>query len=75
MSAHGSQLTAHSSRLTKQKHTTMKFIHYIEKISGVDIYGLISLGIFFLFFVVMLTWVLRSDKKKLKKISEIPLNN
>ena len=53
----------------------MKFIHYIEKISGVDIYGLISLGIFFLFFVVMLTWVFRSDKKKLKRISEIPLNN
>jgi hypothetical protein len=53
----------------------MKFIHYIEKISGVDIYGLISLGIFFLFFVVMLTWVFRSDRKKLKTISEIPLNN
>jgi len=59
----------------KQKKITMKFIHYIEKISGVDIYGLISLGIFFLFFVVMLTWVFRSDKKKLKRISEIPLNN
>lgn len=53
----------------------MKFIHYIEKISGVDIYGLISLGIFFLFFLVMLTWAFRSDKKKLKQISEIPLNN
>jgi cbb3-type cytochrome oxidase subunit 3 len=53
----------------------MKFIHYIEKISGVDIYGMISLLIFFLFFVVMLTWVLRSDKKKLRQISEIPLDN
>lgn len=53
----------------------MKFIHYIEKISGVDIYGLISLGIFFLFFLVMLTWVFRSDKKKLRQISEIPLKN
>jgi hypothetical protein len=41
----------------------------------VDIYGLISLVIFFLFFVVMLIWVLRSDKKKLKRISEIPLND
>jgi cbb3-type cytochrome oxidase subunit 3 len=53
----------------------MKFINYIEKISGVDIYGLVSLGIFFLFFIVMITWVFRSDKKKLKQISEIPLNN
>jgi hypothetical protein len=53
----------------------MKFIHYIEKISGVDIYGLLSLGIFFVFFVVMLVWVFRSDKAKLKSISEIPLHN
>lgn len=69
------QLTTHDSRRLKQKTTNMKFIHYIEKISGVDIYGLISLVIFFLFFVVMLTWVLRSDKKKLRQISQIPLNN
>jgi len=52
----------------------MKFIHYIEKISGVDIYGLVSLLIFVLFFTVMLTWVFRVDKKKIKEISEIPLH-
>jgi cytochrome c oxidase cbb3-type subunit IV len=52
----------------------MKFIHYLEKVSGVDVYGLISLLIFCLFFTVMLTWVFRADKKKLKAISEIPLN-
>ncbi|MFI5187262.1 MAG: CcoQ/FixQ family Cbb3-type cytochrome c oxidase assembly chaperone [Chitinophagales bacterium] len=52
----------------------MKFINYIEKISGVDIYGLISLLIFVLFFTVMLTWVFRVDKKKIKEISEIPLH-
>jgi len=52
----------------------MKFIHYLEKVSGVNVYGLISLLIFVLFFTVMLTWVFRSDKKKLKEISEIPLN-
>ena len=52
----------------------MKFIHYIEKVSGVDIYGLISLCIFFLFFTVMLTWVFRADKKKMNQISQIPLN-
>jgi cytochrome c oxidase cbb3-type subunit IV len=53
----------------------MKFIHYIEKVSGVDIYGLLSLGIFFIFFVVMLAWVFRADKTRLKRISQIPLNN
>lgn len=51
----------------------MKFIHYIEKISGVDIYGLVSLLIFVLFFTVILTWVFRADKKKIKEMSEIPL--
>jgi hypothetical protein len=48
-------------------------MHYIEKISGVDIYGLISLLIFVLFFTVILTLVFRADKKKIKEISEIPL--
>jgi cbb3-type cytochrome oxidase subunit 3 len=48
-------------------------MHYIEKISGVDIYGLISLLIFVLFFTVVLTWVFRADKKKIKEMSEIPL--
>jgi len=28
----------------------MKFINYLEKVSGVDIFGLASLIIFFLFF-------------------------
>jgi len=53
----------------------MKFINYLEKISGVDIYGLISFGIFALFFIVMLTWVFKTDKKTIKEISEIPLDN
>ena len=29
----------------------MKFIHYIEKISGIDVYGVISFAIFVLFFL------------------------
>lgn len=53
----------------------MKFINYLEKISGIDIYGLSSLTIFFLFFLVMLTWVFTADKKKIKEISRIPLDN
>jgi cbb3-type cytochrome oxidase subunit 3 len=52
----------------------MKFIHYLEKISGVDIYALISFGIFFLFFLAMLTWVFKTDKNKLDTISHIPLD-
>jgi len=52
----------------------MKFIHYLEKISGVDIYGIISLSIFVLFFLTMLTWVFRTSKKEFNKISRIPLD-
>jgi cytochrome c oxidase cbb3-type subunit 4 len=51
----------------------MNFINYIEKVTGVDVFGLISLMIFVLFFAVILTWVFRADKKKMKAISEIPL--
>ncbi len=53
----------------------MKFIHYIEKISGVDLMGMISLVIFVLFFTVMLTWVFRTRKKHFDEISRIPLDN
>ncbi|MBL7722579.1 MAG: CcoQ/FixQ family Cbb3-type cytochrome c oxidase assembly chaperone [Chitinophagaceae bacterium] len=53
----------------------MKFINYLEKVSGVDIFGLTSLLIFFLFFVVMLTWVFKTKKKNFQDISRIPLDN
>jgi cbb3-type cytochrome oxidase subunit 3 len=53
----------------------MKFIHYLEKIGGIDIFGIISLCIFVLFFLVMLTWVFRTNKKQFNEISRIPLDN
>jgi hypothetical protein len=53
----------------------MKFIDYIEKTAGVDIFGLVSLTMFVLFFTIMLTWVIRADKKKIGEISRIPLDN
>lgn len=53
----------------------MKFIHYIEKVSGVDIMGLISLLLFASFFTIMLVWVFRTNKQKLHEISRIPLDN
>ena len=52
----------------------MKFIHYLEKITGVSIYPLSSFLIFGLFFLVMLVWVLRADKKTMRTISHIPLD-
>lgn len=52
----------------------MKFIHYLEKITGVSIYPLLSFIIFGLFFLVMLIWVLKTDKKTICDISRIPLD-
>lgn len=53
----------------------MKFINYLEKVSGVDLMGLLSLLIFFLFFTGMLIWVFRSKKKDFESVSRIPLDN
>jgi cytochrome c oxidase cbb3-type subunit IV len=52
----------------------MKFIHYLEKITGVSIYPLISFIIFGLFFLVVLVWVLKTDKQKIYDVSRIPLD-
>lgn len=52
----------------------MKFIHYLEKITGVSIYPLSSFLIFSLFFVVMLIWILRTDKERIREISRLPLD-
>jgi hypothetical protein len=53
----------------------MKFINYIEKVTGVEIMGLVSLLLFFLFFTIMLTMVFKKKKKDLQEISRIPLDN
>jgi cytochrome c oxidase cbb3-type subunit 4 len=53
----------------------MKFIHYLENISGISIYPLTSLFIFFLFFVGLLWFVLKTDKNYLKEIEQLPFDN
>jgi hypothetical protein len=52
----------------------MKFIHYLEKISGVSIYGISSFLIFGIFFLLMLIWALKADKKMIEEIRNIPLD-
>lgn len=52
----------------------MKFVHYLEKITGVSIYPLSSFIIFGLFFLVMLVWLFRVDKKSIRERSRIPLD-
>lgn len=53
----------------------MKFRNYLETIAGVGIYPLISLLIFFVFFVGLLFYVWGLDKRKLDKMCSIPLND
>jgi len=53
----------------------MKFINYLESISGVGVYPLISFLIFFGFFTLLGIYVLGSDKKTMDKLSRMPLEN
>ncbi|MCF6280107.1 MAG: CcoQ/FixQ family Cbb3-type cytochrome c oxidase assembly chaperone [Flavobacteriaceae bacterium] len=51
----------------------LKFIkHHMESISGIEIYPLISLIIFFTFFVVLFWWVFTAKKDYINKVSNIP---
>ena len=53
-----------------------KFIkQYAESISGIDIYPLISLLIFLIFFVMLLAYVFKMDKSRVAEISSLPLEN
>ncbi|MCU0389842.1 MAG: CcoQ/FixQ family Cbb3-type cytochrome c oxidase assembly chaperone [Thermoflexibacter sp.] len=45
----------------------------LEAIQGINIYPIISLAIFFISFTLMLIWVMKADKKFIKKMSEMPL--
>ncbi|HEV2353541.1 MAG TPA: CcoQ/FixQ family Cbb3-type cytochrome c oxidase assembly chaperone [Puia sp.] len=52
----------------------MKFIHYIEKVSGVSIYGLASLLLFSGIFLVMLWYAIRADKGMIDEVRHMPLD-
>lgn len=53
----------------------MKFTTYLEKITDVSIYPVISLLMFVSFFVIVTLWVLRTDKKTIKHMENLPLEN
>ncbi|MGE6355715.1 CcoQ/FixQ family Cbb3-type cytochrome c oxidase assembly chaperone [Flavobacterium sp. NPDC079362] len=48
--------------------------HNIETISGIEIYPILSLLIFFFFFVGLGFWVFSYKKEKIQEMSEIPLD-
>jgi hypothetical protein len=53
----------------------MKFINYLESISGIAIFPLISLTIFFAFFTLLIIYALKADKQHISNLKNIPLEN
>lgn len=47
----------------------------LEKIDGVEIFPIISLVIFFIFFVGLFLWVITMKKPYIKEVSNLPLEN
>jgi cytochrome c oxidase cbb3-type subunit 3 len=52
----------------------MKFINYLTTIAGVDIFPMISLLIFFLFFSGLIWFVMRADRSEMIRLKTLPLD-
>jgi cbb3-type cytochrome oxidase subunit 3 len=48
---------------------------FFESMSGISIFGLISMIFFFLVFLGVIYWVFTADKKYLKKMENMPLDS
>ena len=53
----------------------MKFKNYLESITGIGIYPLISLIIFVVFFGLVTLYVIKGNKKHFEKLSNLPIND
>ena len=52
----------------------MKFINYLESITGIGIYPLISLIVFVVFFGLVTLYVIKGNKKHFDELSNLPVN-
>lgn len=50
------------------------FKEVLQSIEGVEFYTIVSMIIFILFFIGMTIWLFKVDKKYIKSMSELPLN-
>jgi cytochrome c oxidase cbb3-type subunit 3 len=53
----------------------MKFINYLTSISGVGIFPLISLLVFFIFFTVLAIYIVRVDRERMKYMESLPIEH
>ncbi|MFY0650936.1 MAG: cytochrome C oxidase Cbb3 [Cyclobacteriaceae bacterium] len=51
------------------------FKHYFEGIHNIEIWPIISLTIFFMFFIGLIIWVVKVDKKYIKEMKNLPLES
>ncbi|WP_372756723.1 CcoQ/FixQ family Cbb3-type cytochrome c oxidase assembly chaperone [Mariniflexile sp.] len=54
----------------------LKFVKgYMDSIDGIEVFPIISLLIFFTFFVGLFYWVFTAKKEYIKSLSNMPLDN
>jgi cytochrome c oxidase cbb3-type subunit IV len=54
----------------------LKFVkHNLETIVGVEIYPILSLLIFFIFFLVLYTWTYTYKKEKITEMGNLPFSD
>ena len=54
----------------------LKFIKQnMDTIIGIEVYPIISLLIFFVFFIALYTWTFTYKKEKINELSQIPFEN
>ncbi|MFT6969709.1 MAG: cytochrome c oxidase cbb3-type subunit 4 [Roseivirga sp.] len=51
------------------------FKHYFEKIHNVEVWPIISLSIFFIFFVGLIIYVVRMKKEYSEEMADMPLSD
>jgi len=51
------------------------FREIFESMSGISIFGLFSMILFFLIFLGVIYWVIKADKKYLNKMENMPLDS
>lgn len=48
---------------------------FLYNVTGVDGYLIFSMMVFFLFFLGLIWWVIRADKKYITQMKNLPLDN
>ncbi len=53
----------------------MKFVNYLERITGVGVYPMISLIVFTVFFILVVIYAFRTPDETVKEMENLPLDN